>query len=273
MKNKLLIICFIAWGVFPVFAGKSPHADSTLIKVAENIYETDSVRTDSLKKLLHTVPADTSARVVKRFQPNLRSRYVNDSSFDYSRESTDASFWKTLWKRFLNLLKKLFGMAPDSPFPLYTDIIIKVLSGLIVLVVIYFGVKLFMKHKGKWFFNNKNEDLTIDINNIEKLIEFADFNSLIEESEKKSDTRTAIRLYYLWLLKCLKDSKIIQWLPDKTNSEYIREIADERLRKEFGQLSYLYEYVWYGEFSVTDQEYLKAKNAFTNFLEKELKHG
>jgi hypothetical protein len=267
------MICFVAWGVWPVMAGHSPHADSALIKVAENIYETDSIRTDSLKKLLLTVPADTSVRALKHFRHDFRSVYANDSSFDYSRESTDGSFWITLWKRFKNLLKKLLGLAPNSPLPRYTDIIIKVLSGLIVLVVIYFGIKLFMKHKGKWFFNNKNDDLSIDINNIEKLIEFADFNRLIQESEKRTDTRTAIRLYYLWLLKHLKDNQIIQWLPDKTNSEYIREIADEGLRKEFGQLSYLYEYVWYGEFLVTDQEYLKAKQAFSNFLEKELKHG
>jgi hypothetical protein len=130
-----------------------------------------------------------------------------------------------------------------------------------------------MNHKGNWFFQKKNESLPIDINNTEQLIQSADFEQLISEIEKQGDTRQSIRLYYLWLLKDLKESELIVWLPEKTNADYLSELKQEALRKQFSYLSYLYNYIWYGEFSITDEDYLAAKNAFLIYLRKGYRNG
>lgn len=130
-----------------------------------------------------------------------------------------------------------------------------------------------MNHKGNWFFQKKNESLPIDINNAEQLIQSADFEQLISEIEKQGDTRQSIRLYYLWLLKDLKESELIVWLPEKTNADYLSELKQEALRKQFSYLSYLYNYIWYGEFSITDEDYLAAKNAFLIYLRKGYRNG
>ena len=96
-----------------------------------------------------------------------------------------------------------------------------------------------MNHKGNWFFQKKNESLPIVINNTEQLIHSADFEQLISEIEKQGDTRQSIRLYYLWLLKDLKESELIVWLPEKTNADYLSELKQEALRKQLSYLSYL----------------------------------
>jgi len=71
----------------------------------------------------------------------------------------------------------------------------------------------------------------------------------------------------------LKDGGVIEWLPDKTNSNYLYEIKNAEVKNQFSHLSYLYEYIWYGEFSINDREYQEAKTTFGNFLRKEVRRG
>ena len=37
-------------------------------------------------------------------------------------------------------------------------------------------------------------------------------------------------------------------------------------KEEFSYTSYLYNYIWYGEFDIDDAQFEKAKKAFTQFL-------
>jgi hypothetical protein len=71
----------------------------------------------------------------------------------------------------------------------------------------------------------------------------------------------------------LKDHELIIWLPEKTNADYLSELKQETLRKRFSYLSYLYNCIWYGEFSIGDEEYASAKNAFLFYLKGERHHG
>jgi hypothetical protein len=70
----------------------------------------------------------------------------------------------------------------------------------------------------------------------------------------------------LWLLKSLSEAEIIDYDVEKTNSDYFLEIAKETTKKEFSYTSYLYNYIWYGEFNIDEIQFKKAKDAFTQFL-------
>ncbi|OJU53306.1 MAG: hypothetical protein BGN96_09590 [Bacteroidales bacterium 45-6] len=227
---------------------------------------------EKMDQLLKTVPWDKSPHEVKRIDPNFKEKYLQDSEFDYGRKEGGNSFWTSLKKSILKLLRGLFGLSPNVS-PDFFPILLKVLSGLVILVVIYFAVRIYLSHKGKWFLEKKNDTLDIDVHDVAQLIQSADFASLIAEAEKENDTRLSIRYYYLWLLKKLKDGGVIEWLPDKTNSNYLYEIKNAEVKNQFSHLSYLYEYIWYGEFSINDREYQEAKTTFGNFLRKEVRRG
>lgn len=273
MRHKLILICIYAL-CFQCLLAKDLSSDSSsvaTISQAPHPALPGAERLNQLPGLLRKVPSDTAERVVKSAPPNFQNKYIEDSDFDYKTENKPNSFWLSLKKNLNKLVRKLLGYAPNVK-PNYTDILIKTLSGLVLAVAVFFGVRIYMRHKGKWLFNNKNEELPLNVHNSEKLIQSANFVALIADAEKEKNTRLSIRLYYLWLLKSLKDKEVIRWLPDKTNSEYICEIGDPKLRNQFSQLSYLYEYVWYGEFTISNIEYMKAKEAFVHFLEKEVGH-
>ena len=73
--------------------------------------------------------------------------------------------------------------------------------------------------------------------------------------------------YYLLLLKNLSQAGIIEYDVEKTNSDYHYEINSEALKKEFSYTSYLYNYIWYGEFDIDISQFQKAKTAFNQFLD------
>ncbi|MEI7487385.1 MAG: hypothetical protein WCJ72_08235 [Chryseobacterium sp.] len=54
------------------------------------------------------------------------------------------------------------------------------------------------------------------------------------------------------MLKKLSDKKSINWNPEKTNKDYVTELKVPNLKNEFSNLSYIFEYVWYGEFSIDE---------------------
>ena len=93
-----------------------------------------------------------------------------------------------------------------------------------------------------------------------------DLESLLQKAMHDKNFRLAIRYYYLMSLKGLSNKKIIEYHKDKTNSEYVFEIENSAMRSEFSYLSYVYTYVWYGEFPVDAQNFKAAQNKYQSFI-------
>ena len=83
--------------------------------------------------------------------------------------------------------------------------------------------------------------------------------------ERSGDYRSAIRYHFLFVLKKLSDKKRINWNPEKTNKDYVRELKADHLQEEFSKLSYIFDYVWYGEFSIDEESYEKFKEQYQSF--------
>lgn len=90
--------------------------------------------------------------------------------------------------------------------------------------------------------------------------------TLLQQAIDNKDYRLAIRYYYLSTLKGLTNKEIIDYHKDKTNSEYLFEIENKELRTSFSYLSYVYSYVWYGEFPVDENSFKIAQNKYQSFL-------
>lgn len=138
----------------------------------------------------------------------------------------------------------------------------------IALAVIYLVYVLFNEGGTGLFSSNRNKT----INTFEEItaenIENADIHTLIKHAENDDDYRLAIRYYYLLVLKTLSLKNHIKFEDDKTNNEYLNEVSDKSFSKDFAYTSYLYNYIWYGEFPLTSDKYNKAKNNFSSFLKQ-----
>lgn len=109
-------------------------------------------------------------------------------------------------------------------------------------------------------------------NTVEKLnaeednIYEADLKKLLQKAISDKNYRLATRYYYLSLLKLLSEKELIQYDKDKTNSEYLFELKDTNMRSHFSYLSYVYNYVWYGEFLIDKDKFDIIEEKYQSFI-------
>ncbi|WP_339895971.1 hypothetical protein [uncultured Algibacter sp.] len=136
----------------------------------------------------------------------------------------------------------------------------------IVLAVIYLVYILLNEGGTGLFSSNRNKKINTYEEITAENIENTDIQILIKNAENDNDYRLAIRYYYLLVLKTLSLKNHIKFEDDKTNNEYLNEVSDKSFSKDFAYTSYLYNYIWYGEFPLNTDKYDKAKSNFSSFL-------
>jgi len=77
--------------------------------------------------------------------------------------------------------------------------------------------------------------------------------------------RLAVRFMYLKTLQLLNDKQWIRYHADATNYEYVNQMSKHKLGTEFGFLTRIYDYVWYGEFTLTDEQFEIVYKNFSHF--------
>lgn len=199
------------------------------------------------------------------FEKDFQKNYTN-SDFIYESKAKEKGAWERFRERLRRLYESLFGFKTSDQADKAIDITIYSLALLLTIGVIYLIVKALMNDEGKWIFGRSSDKKLVTYDELEQSLLETNFQKLIAESEKNGNQRLTIRYYYLWLLKSLSEKGHIEWDIEKTNSDYAQEIKDSQLKKEFEYLSYLYDYIWYGEFEVDQPTYDKAKAAFNKTI-------
>ena len=214
----------------------------------------------AIETFIENADIDSNTFQDRNFEPGFQEKY-KAKEFVYERKAAG----KSQWERFIEWLSKLlddiftFGEETQST-PLYV-IIIRVTAILVILSVIYFIVRALLNKEGVWIFGRSRKGIHIEDAVVENIHEM-DFRQLISDTRNTANYRPAVRYYYLWLLKKLSAREIIDWHWDKTNSDYLYEIKDAGLKRDFEYLSYLYDYSWYGEFTIDETAFGKAEKAF-----------
>lgn len=232
---------------------------TTFFCKAFNLIETFQIETlqDSLKS--------DSEPIDRRQYENLKEKYSSDD-FIYERTVENSGWWTRFKKWLSDFFKDLFDLNSDIKASEFTDIALKLFYVVIFLLVVFFIVKAIINNEGNWVFGKSSDKSIIPVIDIENNIYSTDFKSLIASAEGDDNYRLAVRYYYLWLLKTLSEAEIINYDVEKTNSDYYIEIEQTQTKEEFSYTSYLYNYIWYGEFDIDDHQFQKAKMAFTHFL-------
>lgn len=215
-------------------------------------------------KVLDTVVYDSSQLQPRAFS-NLTETY-KDKAFNYQTTEASSGWW-TRFKQWLStIIKDLLNLQDKGKASKFTNYMLSTGAFIICVLVIYFIFKAVINKEGKWVFGKSSDDSILPITSVEKELKNTDFKTLIASAEKENNYRLAIRYYYLWLLKALNEAEVIAYDPDKTNSDYQYEIKKNELRESFAYTSYLYNYIWYGEFNVDQTQFNKAKTAFSSLL-------
>ena len=221
--------------------------DSISIEKKEVIYDKDGLIT----------PIEFNKDEIESFK--------KDSDFDYTEVEeeenwfTSFSKWvKDVWFRFW---RWVFGDYEDNGI---ISFIVGILPYLIIAGIIVFIAWLFYKLNPGASLLKSKEAPEMFFTEEEEIIKSKDIQELINKALEKKDFRLAIRYYYLLLLKNLTDVHLIEYEFDKTNSDYLKEITTEAINLNFEKATLLYDYIWYGNFSVSESDFYKAQKVFKN---------
>ncbi len=193
------------------------------------------------------------------FQQELSEVYTGD---DYKYDIKDGES-QNLLARFLrwllNGISDTFGINLPPGTLKFLEYLIYFLLGSLA---IYLLVKFLIGENLSNVFSKQAASI-IDINLSEAHIENVDLDALIKDALKQKDYRLAIRYQYLRALKTLSQQNIIEWHFEKTNLDYQKEIKTPGIQSLFKEVSYLYDYIWYGEQPIDETKYEAAQSRFT----------
>jgi hypothetical protein len=232
------------------------YTDSLSTNHYRNMYVADSV--------LKANPQTENTVFPKKFKENLPSRYKGNE-FDYTTSKPRESFFEKFQRKIARLMQSIFGETSLETSSQITTVVIRLFAIILVGFLLYFIIKYLIGTNGSLFFGKKNKKLEINEEELHENIHEINFPQSIARFENDGDYRSAVRYQFLYILKKLSDKKLILWNPEKTNKDYVAELKAAHLRNEFYNLSYIFDYVWYGEFGIDEQSYGKFKNQFHSF--------
>lgn len=225
----------------------------------------DTLATVGRGAVADTIAIDSNAVTRVSFAANFKGKY-RDADFIYEFKTPEKNAWDRFKEWLADTLRNFFSFTNDEKSMDAAEMVLKTIAALIVIFVIYLIVKSLMNKEGRWIFGRSSDTKIIHYDDIEKNLRLQDFEKLIVEAQQSGDKRLVIRYYYLWFLKKMTERQIIEWDIEKTNSDYFNEIKSPAAKDRFAYLSYLYDYVWYGEFELDDASYESTKTAFEHAI-------
>jgi uncharacterized secreted protein with C-terminal beta-propeller domain len=89
--------------------------------------------------------------------------------------------------------------------------------------------------------------------------------------EKIKDTllaknyRLAVRYMHIKAMKLLDEKELIRFHAQSTNNYYTSQLRKTEFGKDFQQLTNVYEYVWFGDFTLNEQQVEIVQQNFNRF--------
>lgn len=160
------------------------------------------------------------------------------------------------------------GFSIPPIFGFITELLMWGIVAVAVVTMLYFIIR---NLSFNW---NTTVDNTTEIShevNDEKKLRELDYSKLISQAVGQADYRLAIRWYYLWVLKELSAKDKIVYDKYKTNNEYkekLREVLGSKNRylPIFNSCVKYYEYIWFGQFPVSEEQFCKIEITFKEGL-------
>jgi hypothetical protein len=202
---------------------------------------------------------DSTAVEIRRYSEEKLARLKEDPELSYGYTRSRMTLWDAFWLWVAFQLRELFQNRGGSPE--WDRLILFVLFASALVYVI---IRLLKLNSAKIFYGEK-EKKPVDHIVVEEDIHEMDFETLMKEATNAGNYRLAVRLLYLWALKMLTDANHVRWEPGKTNHDYLYELKRSDLKSGFRQLSYYFEYAWYGNFSITPELYKKVSGLFNDW--------
>lgn len=204
------------------------------------------------------IKTDDSQIEQKHFDSEINDRY-RGKQFDYeSHQGKADNLLMRGIKWFFEKVASIFNVEISATTYKIIEIIIYIL---LFFLAGYILIRVLTGREVSSFLSKKNRGpATLQFE--EEHIENLDLEKEIKNALEQKNYRLAIRFMYLKSLKTLSLQNLIEWNFEKTNSDYYREIENPGIKENFQKISYWYDHIWYGEFTLDEKDFQNAQKDF-----------
>ncbi|MDG1320658.1 MAG: DUF4129 domain-containing protein [Polaribacter sp.] len=196
--------------------------------------------------------------------------FKTQDDFNYSIAPNEANVFERIWAWLGRVVKRILSFIFDDIGPAVGVLaaIVKAIPWIVLGLLLFFILKFFLKVNTRNATDVLETIPSIQLTNDEELINNIQLNELIAQAIQVKDYRLAVRFHYLLILQKLTDKELIVWQQEKTNEDFIREVAKLKIASDFIEITQLYDFVWYGNFEINEPEFLKATTLFNTLKNK-----
>jgi len=215
MKKAFLIL----YVFLPLFFGYTPliKGQDTLAYAKKEILSVETLPYNT-----QTYTKFKEQKFYNYYQTKIENKSILDVLYEKLNQWLSQAFSKTIDRKEFDKLMWIIG----------------------IIFIIIVGIILYIRKPGIFYGNKKRPaPYSIDDENIA----VQDMDYLTERSVKEKRFSDAIRWQYLKTLKILHEEDYISYDANKTVNEYVYEIKDMNLRKQFRNLSGEFVYYRYGK--------------------------
>ena len=262
---KRFLICFFFLGnTLNMYPQKPDTAAKDSVKRSENA--ADSVQRVLEDAAFTTIPTDTILLIHSIFlEQDTINRWKKKKEFAYIKNLD------SLLKAQQEKENKSAQSAFAPPNVSFLDKLLRTsfFKNLFWLLAIFFvAIIIYQLLKNKVLFKRIAVRKTAEeISLQETLLPADDYEELVHQSCRLGDYRMAVRYLFLKTLQQLSRQNLVEWAKEKTNTSYLVELP-QQWRNDFKKLVYHYEYVWYGNFAVSKEQFETVQKQYTSFLQK-----
>lgn len=264
MLRTLAVILFSIYSIGAI--AQYDYDTDTTISVEETITEEDQmdeddfVAQDTKQQYQFTAlqEQDTFIPVTRIVSASTKDKFRNDSDFWYvekGKEKKEEKENTSFLYEFLRALQKLFS-EPIIKVLLWIVAIFIFLLLLVWIAGLDFSI---LTGKGEIARQNNAEEST------DVALMKTDMQAALQGALRENNLRLAVRLMFLIALKNLADKKILHYNEHTTNAEYVRALWGSEHYHHFFQLARAFEYVWYGNFEITAENFARIEQHFQPF--------
>lgn len=201
-------------------------------------------------------PWDEAGIVEYRTPPfEVIESYRNNKDYNYDGNGEELNLFQRIIVKIIEWLVK--GMS-DQSWLLY------VLGGVALLGILMLVLRLLnVPFSGLFSFSRSSSVSGLDMIHPAEGLSSDELERMLKLYRSNAAYREAVRVLYLMYLKNLHQKGLIVLKLNKTNRDYTYEIKEDTLRTVFRKLSRMYDYVWFGQFNIAEQEFFTIEREFS----------
>jgi hypothetical protein len=179
---------------------------------------------------------------------------------DYYKEKSSETF-EPIKKKLKPPPKKVKKIEPPTSGEVQLMQIVLIILGaaLVAFLIYYFFLRYNADDKGAKISVLHEEQNPMEIPKTE-------LERRLEAAIAQQNFREAVRIYFIFIIKELAEKEWIKWEKEKTNIAYLIEMRKRSQYGSFNQCVIIFEWVWYGQYEVTEQDFKGWEPLFKQLL-------